>query len=228
MGRAMVLEWVWGDYSRSCDQSPTRGLSSTSIQVLASISWKVSTARAAAKPTPARIFTTPSLASSSSSSSTLRVAVWDAVGNEVPSGWVGGWSWTVALGRVGLPPGRLGAPAGLRAPVPIGAAEVARRMVGAGEAAVGAPAVRRGIVGAGADGRGAIEAAVGVGGAPPGTGGRTGGAIGTVADGTAGGASAALRVTRTVSFFRGTLDVCLDGSGGWFSFSLMRARGFDA
>jgi hypothetical protein len=30
-------------------------------------------------------------------------------------------------------------------------------------------------------------------------------------------------VTRTVSFLRGTLDVCLDGVGGWFSFSLMRA-----
>ena len=54
-------------------------------------------------------------------------------------------------------------------------------------------------------------------------GGLTGGAIGTVADGTAGGASAAFRVTLTVSFFRGTLDVCLDGAG-WFSFSLMRDR----
>ena len=68
-----------------------------------------------------------------------------------------------------------------------------------------------------------------------GTGGLTGADIGTVADGTAGGASAALRVTRTVSFFkgtlevcllRGTLDVCLDGDGGWFSLSLMRSQGF--
>ncbi len=67
--------------------------------------------------------------------------------------------------------------------------------------------------------------AVGVGGAP-GTGGRVGGAIGTVADGTAGGASAAFKVTRTVSFLRGTLEVCLDGNCGWFSFSLMSGRGF--
>jgi hypothetical protein len=44
----------------------------------------------------------------------------------------------------------------------------------------------------------------------------------------AGGASAALRVTRTVSFFKGTLDVCFDGTldvcfdGVLFSLSLMR------
>ncbi len=81
------------------------------------------------------------------------------------------------------------------------------------------------MVGAGAGGRGGPP--VGVGGAP-GTGGRTGGVIGTVAEGTAGGASAAFRVTRTVSFFRGTLDVCLlKGTlvvclDGWFSFSLIR------
>ena len=126
--------------------------------------------------------------------------------------------------------GRLGDPAGLRGMVgeglkapgglvaapggPIGAVEVARRMVGAGDAgAAGAPAVRSGIVGAGAGGRGAPPGAVGVGGAPPGTGGRTGAVIGTVAEGTAGGASAAFNVTRTVSFFRGTLEVCWDGSG---------------
>ena len=210
------------DYSISCAQSPVFGLSSALIQVLASISWKARTTMAAASPTPARILTTPSLApSSSSSSSTLSVAACDPVGKEVPSGWVGTWSWTVALGRVGVPPGRLGALPGLAA-----GAEVARRIVGAG-AAVGAPAVRRGMVGAGAAGRGGPPRAVGVGGAP-GTGGRTGGAMGTVADGTAGGASAAFKVTRTVSFLRGTLDVCLDGDGGWFSFSLMRARGFAA
>ena len=127
-----------------------------------------------------------------------------------------------------MPPGRLGAPPGLNAlvPAPIGAAEVASLIVGAGDAADGAPDVRRGMVGAGAAvGRGAAEGAVAAGG-PPGTGGRTGGAEGTVAEGTAGGASAAFKVTRTVSFFRGTLDVCLDGDGGWFSFSLMRALGF--
>ncbi|RYD24268.1 MAG: hypothetical protein EOP88_00820 [Verrucomicrobiaceae bacterium] len=112
----------------------------------------------------------------------------------------------------------VGAPAGL--PGAAGAPAEARRMVGAGAAAVGAPAVRRGMVGAGAGGRGAPPT-VGAGGAV-GTGGLTGGAIGTVAEGTAGGASAALSVTRTVSFLSGTLDVCLDGAGGWFSFSLMR------
>lgn len=152
----------------------------------------------------------------------------------------------MALGRVGVPPapGRLGAPAGLRAMVgdgptapgglvaapggPMGAVEVESLMVGAGApGATGAPAVRRGIVGAGAGGRGAPPGAVGVGGAPPGTGGRTGAAIGTVAEGTAGGASAAFKVTRTVSFFRGTLEVNWDGSGSWFSLSLMRARGFE-
>lgn len=161
----------------------------------------------------------------------------------LPSGAVGGCSWTVALGKVGVVPGRLGDPGGLSAPVPIGAAEVASLMVGAGAPAVGGPAVRRGIVGAGAPlavggpavrrgmvgagagGRGAPDGAVGVGG-PPGTGGRTGGASGTVAEGTAGGASAAFNVTRTVSFLRGTLDVCLEGLGDWFSLSLMRARGF--
>ena len=98
----------------------------------------------------------------------------------------------------------------------VGAAVAARRIVGAG-AKPGAPAARSGMVGAG--GRGGPP--VGVGGAV-GTGGLTGGAMGTVADGTAGGASAAFKVMRTVSFFRGTLDVCLDGAGGWFSFSLMR------
>ena len=63
-----------------------------------------------------------------------------------------------------------------------------------------------------------------------GTGGLTGGAIGTVAEGTAGGASAAFNVTRTVSFLSGTLEVCLlkgtlevcfEGLGDWFSFSLI-------
>jgi hypothetical protein len=35
-------------------------------------------------------------------------------------------------------------------------------------------------------------------------------------------------VTRTVSFLRGTLDVCFDGAGGWFSLSLMRSQGFNS
>ena len=153
----------------------------------------------------------------------------------MPSGAVGVWSCTVAFGSaivggVPGPPGRI---------APVGA-EVASRIVGAGDM-VGAPAVRRGMVGAGAGGRGGPPVGVG---APPGTGGLTGGAIGTVADGTAGGASAAFKVTRTVSFLSGTLDVCLpsgmlpvcllrgmlpvclDGAGGWLSLSLMLSRGF--
>lgn len=120
-------------------------------------------------------------------------------------------------------------------------------MVGAGDM-VGGPAVRSGMVGAGAGGRGGPPEVDGA----PGTGGLTGGAIGTVAEGTAGGASAAFNVTRTVSFlsgtldvcfvrgtddvsllrdtldvclFTGTLEVCLDGVGGRFSFSLMRLKG---
>ena len=132
----------------------------------------------------------------------------------------------------------------------VGVAPAVRNgIVGAGVVGV----ARNGIVGAGVVGRGgAVARAVGVGGAPLGIGGRAGGAKDTVADGTAGGASAALRVTRIVSFFRGTLDVCLDaatgtlslkvtrivsffrgtldvcldGEGGRLSFSLIRARAF--
>ena len=120
------------------------------------------------------------------------------------------------VGGPPTPPGLTGA---------VGTPAPASRIVGAGALTVGAPAVRSGIVAAGTGGRGAPPGAVGVGGAV-GTGGLTGGAIGTVADGTAGGASAALSVTRTVSFFRGTLEVCLFGAGDWFSFSLMRSQGF--
>lgn len=78
-------------------------------------------------------------------------------------------------------------------------------------AITGAPTGRRATVGAGIGGRGGPPATIGAGGAI-GTGGRTGGAIGTVAEGIA--ASAAFKVTRTVSFFKGTLDVCLDGADG--------------
>jgi len=42
---------------------------------------------------------------------------------------------------------------------------------------------------------------------------------GSVAEGKEGGASAAFRVTRTVSFFKGTLEVCFEGI--FFSLSLM-------
>jgi hypothetical protein len=146
---------------------------------------------------------------------------------------VGGLSATVALGRetVGAPPGS-GIFAVFRAIVgaPTGALVVASLIVGAPDA-VGAPAVRRGMVGAGAGILGAVGApeggmvAVGglgaIGGATGGLGGLIVGAglTGRVAEGTAGGASAAFRVTRTVSFFNGTLEVCLDGV--LFSLSLM-------
>jgi hypothetical protein len=71
---------------------------------------------------------------------------------------------------------------------------------------------------------------VGAGGAVGGIGGMIVGAglTGSVADGMAGGASEALRVKRTVSFFKGILDVCFDGTldvcldGVLISFSLMR------
>jgi hypothetical protein len=79
-------------------------------------------------------------------------------------------------------------------------------MVGAG--AGGAPTWAVG-------GRGTAGAGGGVAGAEATAG---GGAIG------AAGASAAFRVTRTVSFFNGTLDVCLDGVGGRFSESLMAGK----
>jgi hypothetical protein len=74
---------------------------------------------------------------------------------------------------------------------------------------------------------------VGAAGGAPGIGGFTGGAIGTAAEGTA-GASVARRVTRTVSFFSGTLEVCFDGAAeggcgagggvGGVGWSLMRAE----
>lgn len=126
-------------------------------------------------------------------------------GKAVPSAWVGFCNCTVALGSA-----MVGAPGGLIAAVGDAAAGAgARRIVGAGDIA-GATGLPKEIVGAGALGRGGPP--VGVGGAV-GVGGLTGGAIGTVADGTAGGASAAFNVMRTVSFLRGTLDVCFDGAG---------------
>jgi hypothetical protein len=202
----------WDFYENSCIQSPLVGLSSALIHVLAVVSCSANTTRAAANPMPDRTFDNPSVSSLSSSSSACIVAICGDAENEVPRGRVGAGNCTVAFGRAIVggapPPGRI---------APVGAAE-ARRMVGAGDIA-GAPAVRRGTVGAGADGRGGPL--VGVGGGPlvgvggaPGTGGRLGGAMCTVAEGTEGGASAAFKVTRTVSFFRGTLDVCLDGDNG--------------
>ncbi len=89
MGQAMRVVRLGLNYSRSCAQSPGLGLSSALIQMLASISWNASTAMAAAKPTPERIFSTPSLVPSSSSSSRLSVEAEEDDGNEVPNGWVG-------------------------------------------------------------------------------------------------------------------------------------------
>ncbi len=100
MGQAMVIKGLWVGYSMSCDQSPVLELSTALIQILESISWNTRTRIAAANPTPAKILTTPTLASSSSTSSTVSVAALDALGKEVPSGWVGAWSWTVAFGSV--------------------------------------------------------------------------------------------------------------------------------
>jgi hypothetical protein len=70
-----------------------------------------------------------------------------------------------------------------------------------------------GIVGAGATG---VPPTVAVGGfGTVGAGGATVGALATGGGGAIGdaGASAAFRVTRTVSFFSGTFEVCLDGAG---------------
>ena len=206
MGQAMVLKWVRVGYSMSCAQSPALGLSSTLIQVLANISWKMSTSNGSGE---------------------------SHTGQNIDQAGVGVFllffhlegrplrRWERSAQRLGRRlqlHGRLGQRGDAAAAGPQGTGGTRRWRVGSSApgVAVREPAERSGIVGAGA---------VGVGGAP-GTGGRTGGAIGTVADGTAGGASAAFKVTRTVSFLRGTLDVCLDGTGGWFSFSDMRVRDF--
>lgn len=184
---------------------------------------------------------------SSSASSAESVGLFVAAVAVGESGLVGGARATVALGSptvagpAGLVPPGSGAFAVFSAMVgaPTGALVVASLMVGA-PVAGGAPAVLRGIVGAGAGALGAVgapaglvaEGGVGAVGAPaavgglggPATGaeggfGAVGGLAGRLADGTAGGASAALSVTLTVSFFKGTLEVCLDG--GLFSFSLI-------
>jgi hypothetical protein len=97
-------------------------------------------------------------------------------------------------------------------------APVLSLMVGAGAGrAVGGPAVLRGIVGAGAGGALAVGAGTvatggGVGALTVGVGGfgitgADGGATGAGAT----GASLAFSVTRTVSFFKGMLEVCLEG-----------------
>ena len=103
-------------------------------------------------------------------------------------------------------------------------------MVGAGAGALGAVGAPDGtgmvavggfgVVGGETGAEGGLRATVGVGGLTAG-GAAGGGVVGSVAEGTAGGASAAFKVTRTVSFFKGTLEVCLEGF--FFSLSLMRS-----
>lgn len=203
---------------------------------------------AATRPTPARILVNASAPDSSAESSTVeRVGLCVAAAEVGESGFVGGVSATVAFGRptVGAPPLR-GAFAVFKATVgaPIGAFVVASLIVGAPAVMGRGAAVLSGIVGAGAGafgargappatgglgalgvggGTGAAEGAGGVGGLTGGEGGAIGAGEGRVAEGTEGGASAAFNVTRTVSFFSGMLEVCLDGV--LFSGSLMR-RGF--
>ena len=62
MGSAMLVGGL-DCYSMSCIQSPFFALSSAPIQVLAVISWKASTTKAARSPTPERILAMPSPAS---------------------------------------------------------------------------------------------------------------------------------------------------------------------
>lgn len=139
----------------------------------------------------------------------------------------GATSGFVAGARPGI------APAVLRGTVGAPEPAVLSRMVGAAVGRAMGPAVLRGMVGAGAGGApGAVAEGtgtpgtvatggraiptVGVGGlgaigAVGGETGAVGGATGVIeADGEA-GTSLALRVTRTVSFFNGMLEVCLDG-----------------
>lgn len=173
--------------------------------------------------------------SSSSSSATVRnCKAWLGATPGGCKGDVGGASCTVALGSeitpVGAPTvfnGIVGAGAGRT----VGAPVVFKGIVGAGAGrAVGAPTVFKGIVGAGAaravgapttfNGIVGAEEAVPNEGAV-GEADATGVAAAGGGKGTARGASAAFSVTRTVSFFKGTLDVCLVGSDGWFSGSVM-------
>lgn len=160
----------------------------------------------------------------SSSSSDRKVAICVADTEPVESGCVGGANCTVAFGRAtvlaaaGAPGERpvIGAVRSGTVGAPV--APVLSLMVGAGAGrAVGGPAVLRGIVGAGAGGALAVGAGTvatggGVGALTVGVGGfgitgADGGATGAGAT----GASLAFSVTRTVSFFKGMLEVCLEG-----------------
>ena len=147
----------------------------------------------------------------SSSSSDWKVAICVADTEPVESGCVGGANCTVAFGRAtvlaaaGAPGERpvIGAVRSGTVGAPV--APVLSLMVGAG--AGGALAVGAGKLGAGtvATGGGVGALTVGVGGF--GITGADGGATGAGAT----GASLAFSVTRTVSFFKGMLEVCLEG-----------------
>lgn len=165
----------------------------------------------------------------SSSPSDWKVAICVADTEPVESGCVGGANCTVAFGRAtvlaaaGAPGERpvIGAVRSGTVGAPV--APVLSLMVGAGAGrAVGGPAVLRGIVGAGAGGAlavgagklgaGTVATGGGVGALTVGVGGfgitgADGGATGAGAT----GASLAFSVTRTVSFFKGMLEVCLEG-----------------
>lgn len=87
-------------YSSNCIQPLSLSLSSALIQTPAIISWNASSAHAATKPTMARPVTSLSLAVSSSSPASASVGAWEALAEgTAPSGWVGGWRLTVALGN---------------------------------------------------------------------------------------------------------------------------------
>lgn len=105
---------------------------------------------------------------------------------------------------VGAGAGRAMGPAVLRGMVGAGAGAllVALGTLGAGTVAIGAVATGGRTIGAVGDG--------GLG-ATGGAGGAVGGATGVTAAEGAAGASLAFNVTRTVSFFKGMLEVCLDG-----------------
>jgi hypothetical protein len=133
----------------------------------------------------------------------------------VASGLVGDLSSVVILGRAGA--------VGVAAALGRGVVAVLSAMVGlpmgrlfvasleADEGVMGALAVLNAIVGVGLGGEAADwSGVVGAFGARDELA-IAGGATGMAAEGIAGGASDALMVTRTVSFFNGTLEVCFDG-----------------
>lgn len=135
------------------------------------------------------------------------------IGPAVLSGMVGAG----CFGDVGAPVRGADAVRGLGAPGAVGLTGAGVDGDSGGFGAVGAAEGAAGACAVGTTGTmGGLVGAAGV----SFTGASELGVPGNVAEGTAGGASEALRVTRTVSFFKGMLEVFLEA--GWFSFSLMR------